>query len=233
MPNDEPKQGAEITLFRKKRQPLSQEERLQRLRAKARRTGNSPLRPIESAFLAEMLMNGGNASAAARKLGLDPSAGARWKHKPAIRAALEHMQQQHGALMQDWAQLAVRAQATLVDLLDSDDDRVRLSAAQYVTDRGLGKVAAKVEATVTHQAALSEIEMQAALSLVAGANMSLAEASAYVRAHPDEVAAWVAQQSAHSGRAVTAGKTGEVEQGEVSDADENVEDAVLVSADEE
>jgi hypothetical protein len=142
-------------------------------------------------FVAELVANGGNASAAARAVGYHPDHGRRLVSRdPTIRAALQRVRQDAEGELQDWADLAGRAQHVLAELLDAEDSRVRLMAALHILDRALGRVPQKVEQRVEHRAILSDVEMQAAISLVAAHGLTLTEAVRYVREHPEEVRAW-------------------------------------------
>lgn len=171
-----------------------------------KKAGEKPLNPLQSRFLVEVCTNGGNPGAAAAAIGVARETGKRWMRLPQVAEAFSHYRTQAEGKLKDWALLVDRAQETLVDLLDSKDDRVRIVAANSILDRGLGKVAAKVEATVTHQEALTGVALEAALSLVAGAGMSLADASRYVREHPEEVAAWALIHAPKPPRALEAGE---------------------------
>jgi hypothetical protein len=165
-----------------------------RKRREAEAAGRVLITPMQSAFLAELMINGGSRTAAAKTLGIHPTTAIRWLRKPHIQAAYEHFQERAASVVEDWSALLGRAQQTLVSLLDSTDDRVRKDVAIYLVDRSLGKVSQKIDATVTHRDALTEIELQAALSLVSGHGMTLTDASRYVREHPDEVSAWAVKQ---------------------------------------
>jgi hypothetical protein len=142
-------------------------------------------------FVAELVANGGNASAAARAVGYHPDHGRRLVSRdPTIRAALERVRQDAEGELRDWAVLAGRAQHVLAELLDAEDSRVRLMAALHILERALGRVPQRVEHRVKHRAILSDVEMQAAISLVAEHGLSSAEAVQYVQEHPEEVRAW-------------------------------------------
>lgn len=182
---------------------------IQRLRAarsrqqRAEEEGRVRIKPVQARFLAELTVNGGNVSAAARAVGVSPSTGKNWMAKPHISAGYDQFLESVGHQVADWGGLLGRAQQTLVTLLDSDDDRVRKDVAMYLVDRNLGKVSQKIDATVTRRESLSEIELQAALSLVAEHGLTLADASRYVRENPDEVSAWASRQieeAAHARR---------------------------------
>jgi hypothetical protein len=155
---------------------------------------NTRISPIQARWLGELLRNGGNVSAAARAVGVTPESARRWLSLDAVSAAYQQAVLTVEGEVREWGQILGRAQATLVSLLDSEDDRVRMATAQYLIDRSLGKVAQKLDATVTRRDVLGEVELEAAVSLVALRGMSLSEATAYVRAHPQEVEAWAAQQ---------------------------------------
>jgi hypothetical protein len=160
-----------------------------------KREGGVALTPLQSQWLVQYLTNGNNAGAAAEAVGMSRTTGNAWARLPQVRAMVDEFQVTAGATLEDWGRHLRRAQDTLVSLLDSSDERVRLQAVQTLLDRGLGKVASKVDATVTHQNALSEPEMQAALSLMAAHSMTFTEASQYVRDNPDEVRAWLQAQA--------------------------------------
>jgi phage terminase small subunit len=148
-------------------------------------------------FVAELLRNGGNASAAARAVGYHPDHGRRLVSRSAtVSATLEEAQQRTEEELREWIELAPRAQQVLVELLDCGDDRVRFQAAVHIIDRALGKVPQKVEQRVEHRGVLSEIEMQAALSLIAAHGLAYVEAERYVVEHPDEVQEWARQNVA-------------------------------------
>lgn len=112
------------------------------------------------------------------------------------QAAYEAILEEIKGEVRDWAEHLGRAQGTLLDLLDSEDDRVRKDVAMYLVNRAQGMPSQKVDQTVTHHSSLSEIEMQAALSLVQGRGLTLSQATRYVREHPDEVRAWAQAQIA-------------------------------------
>jgi hypothetical protein len=176
-----------------KKAGISPEQRAAMVRGarKARRkAAEKPLSPVQTRFLVEVCTNGGNPRAAANAIGISPTTGKAWMQLPQVAEAFRHYRMQAEGKLKDWSLLVDRAQETLVDLLDSKDDRVRIVAANTILDRGLGKVANKVEGIITHQEALTGVALEAALSLVAGAGMTLHEASAYVREHPEEVANW-------------------------------------------
>ena len=73
--------------------------------------------------------------------------------------------------------------------------------AIYLVDRNLGKVSQKIDATVTHQEALTDIQLHAALSLVSEQGLSWNQATRYVKEHADEVAEWAARQIETNARA--------------------------------
>jgi hypothetical protein len=153
--------------------------------------------PRKAQFVAELVANGGNASAAARAVGWHPDTGRRLVSRDAtIRATLQQVRKQAEGELQDWANLAGRAQHVLAELLDAEDSRVRLMAALAILERALGRVPQKVEQRVEHRAILKDVEMQAAISLVAEHGLSFTEAVQYVREHPEEVQEWARQNVA-------------------------------------
>lgn len=169
--------------------------------------GRVKIRTDQARLLAEVCVNGGAVGAAADRLGINREKAYRWMHKPAFRRIYEEYLEAIKGQVMDWGALLGRAQATLLDLLDSEDERVRKDVAIYLTNRAVGTPTNKVEATVTHQAELTGIEMQAALSLVAEHGMALLDAKRYVREHPDEVRAWAMSQMAATRSLVGQGAT--------------------------
>lgn len=182
-------------VWRKRGKPSKEAIQRRRERGKAARIkAATRISPVQARWLGELARTGGNQSAAARSVGVNPQTARRWLALQPVKEAFDQILQGVEQEVRDWASVLGRAQATLVDLLDSEDDRVRMSTAQYLVDRQLGKVSQKIDATVVTRNSLGEVELEAALSLVAMRGMSLAEATAYVRAHPQEVEAWAAQQ---------------------------------------
>lgn len=165
----------------------------ERLRSQERR-GVYKVSSVQAELVAEMCRNGGNVSAAARALGIPPPTAHKWMRKPAVAALYTDFLERIGHSVEEWGTLLGRAQQTLLTLLDSEDDRVRFQVAVYLTERAIGKVPTKLEATVREESALTEVQLQAALSLVAGEGMTWLDASRYVREHPEEVAAWARDQ---------------------------------------
>lgn len=152
-------------------------------------------RPEHIAFAVRYVMNGGNAGAAARSLGLREQQGRRWViDNPVVLAAIAEYQRTATDVLQDFEVLSRRAIQTMVDLLDSDSDMVRLGAARELVNRAMGLPTVKVEQKVIHEDGLSEVQMQCVLSLMAQKRMTLEEAKSWVLSHPDEVRAWASRQ---------------------------------------
>ena len=145
-------------------------------------------------FVAELVANGGNATAAARAVGYHPDHGRRLVSRDAtVRATLDRMQDETQAELREWVDLAPRAQERLAELVESPDEKVALAAAREILDRAIGKAPVKVEKTVEHRTGLTEIELQCVLSLMAAYKLSLLEAQEYVRSNPVEVQEWAAK----------------------------------------
>lgn len=195
---DERQDGKQVPVFRKRGPGLEQlhrrAKRVKLQRQAAERAGRVKITSNQAAFVAELCRNGGNVAAAARAIGVKPDTARAWLRKPSVGGLYSTFLDRVGHEVQDWGSLLGRAQQTLLALLDSPDERVRADIAKYLTERAIGKVPTKVEATIREERALSEVELQAALSLVAEYRMTMTEASRYVRDHPDEVAQWASDQ---------------------------------------
>jgi len=152
------------------------------------------LRPVDVAFVAALCMNGGNAKSAAVDVGLAPGTGSRWlKERKVIREAYEQFLRGTQNRMQDWSELLPRAQRRLVDLMDNKNGTVALGAVREIMARGLGPVVQKIDAVVRHEEELTDVQLQAAVSLMASRGLTWSEAAAYVRDNPEEVRAWALQ----------------------------------------
>ena len=163
-----------------------------------RQTTQSPSSGVrqerKNRFVAELVANGGNATAAARAVGYHPDHGRRLVSRDAtVRATLERIQDETQAELREWVDLAPRAQERLLELVESADEKVALSAAREILDRAIGKAPVKVEKTVEHRGGLTEVEMQCVLSIMAAYRWSLLEAQEYVRSNPEEVQEWAAK----------------------------------------
>lgn len=185
-------------LFEKKGQ-ISERAKERRRKARANRMaaaerGVVRIKPKQARFLAELTQNGGNVSAAARAVEVHPSTAHNWMQKKWIAEAYQQIVDDMKGAVQDWNDLLGRAQRTMLDLLDADDARVRADMAKYIINRAQGMPTQKVDQTVRGETSLSEVEMQAALSLVQGRGLRLREATRYVREHPEEVQAWARAQ---------------------------------------
>lgn len=181
-----------VERFVKRRQTTTS---LKKKLAEKKRLAEETVTFREAALLAEIVRNGGNIRAACARLEIPYHAGLRYKEKPAFKRLLEEAVLAFGEDLKDWGTLAVRAQRVLEDLLDAKDEKIRKDVAFYLIDRALGKAPQKVDATITSRSEhLSEVEMQAALSLVQEHGLTLTEASRYVRENPEEVMAWAATQ---------------------------------------
>lgn len=163
--------------------------------AKRRQAASEPrLRPIDVAFVTALCVNGGNAKAAAVDVGLDPGTGSRWlRERKVIREAYEQFLRSSQSRMQDWGELIPRAQRRLVDLMDHRNGTVALGAVREIMARGLGPVVQKIDAVVRHDEELTDVQLQAAVSLMASRGLTWTEAATYVRDNREEVAAWALQ----------------------------------------
>jgi hypothetical protein len=187
--------------WKKASRPSREARRRMAARRKAAKAKvDARISPLQARWLGEVLTNGGNVAAAARSVGVSAATAKHWLAKGVVREAFDRVAEAVEERVRDWSSVMGRAQGTLLSLLDSEDDRVRLQVATYLVDRVLGKTAQKLEATVTRRDALGEVELEAAVSLVALRGLTLSEATAYVRSHPGEVEAWAASQL-RSGRA--------------------------------
>lgn len=225
--SDEPRKSAPPAWKKPSVASARARRRLQAARArrnKAEAEGRIKITSQQAQLLAEVCTNGGAIAAAARRIGVSPETAYRWMRRPVLRTLYEEFVASVGHQVHDWGTLIGRAQATLLDLLDCEDDRVRKDVAIYLTDRAIGKVANKLDATVTHQNELSEVEVQAALSLVAVHGMTLLEAKRYVREHPEEVMDWAKEQARLPPGVSSAPALGKSEQRDAKEASEEEED---------
>ena len=152
--------------------------------------------PQQMQFVAELVRNGGNASAAARSVGYHPDHGRRLVSRNAtVKAAVDSLHEQAEAELREWAELAPRAQARLEELLEADDSRVALMAAREILDRAVGKPVAKMQHTVREEAPrLSEGQMQLVLSMMMELGWAFATCVEYVKQHPEEAQQWIAEK---------------------------------------
>jgi hypothetical protein len=188
--------GAAPPAFRKKPGQVPVSTRVTRLKAAAeqrRQARVHDLEPAELALVSEWADNGQNVAAAARTLGMAAATAARWMRRRRVQHFIRHViPERNLGDLRDWGLLVPRAQQTLVALLDDEDGRVRLQAANSILDRGIGKVTQRLDHHVSQTATLDEVQMQAALSLVAEHGVPMTEAARYVLDHPDEVRQWAA-----------------------------------------
>lgn len=168
---------------------------------------------MDVAFISALCINGGNPKAAARDVGLNPETGSRWvRERPIIREAYERFLKSAQNRMQDWGDLLPAAQKRLVHLMDSKQDVVSLAAVREILARGLGPVVQKIDAVVKHQEELTDVQLQAAVSLMASRGLTWSEAATYVRDNVEEVAAW-ARQVAQSRQGLVLQAGGDVVEG--------------------
>lgn len=147
-----------------------------------------------AALLAEYRLNGGNVTKAAEVVGLNPSYARRVAATdPGFRLLLEATNKAPLTKLVQWGKLTGKAQETLLELMDCEDNRVRFMAAREVLDRAEGKPTQKTEKTETKvTASIDQETMMMALSLVAtGVVASLQEAILKARTDPSGVQRWL------------------------------------------
>jgi hypothetical protein len=115
--------------------------------------------PQQAEFVAELALNGGNATAAARKVGFSESYGRQLASRnAAIRAALDWIKEQNLAKAIGWADLVPLAQQELLDLLASaENEMVKFNAIRLIIEHAEGKPVSRTEALVTHRQDASSV----------------------------------------------------------------------------
>lgn len=148
----------------------------------------------KAAFIAELMANGGNQSAAAEKVGWHPQHGRRLASTdPEVRAAIAAAKDSQKNLLKEWTDLAVKAQKKLETLLEARDERVQLLAAKEILERHLGKSTAHVEHSGEISTKVIEEDgvMMAVMTLMGRRGWTLPQAINYVKANPREVQEWM------------------------------------------
>jgi hypothetical protein len=109
--------------------------------------------PKQAEFVAELVINGGNATAAARKVGFSESYGRQLATRNiAIRAALDYVKEQNLAKAIQWTDLIPLAQQELLDLIaNSENDMVKFNALKLIIEHGEGKPVSRTEAIIEHR----------------------------------------------------------------------------------
>jgi hypothetical protein len=154
----------------------------------------------QGALLAAWVMTG-SITEAARQIGMNPSYARRIMSQHPVVSVVKRKLEEHlkatgdKALVESvatWEELVPKAKGVMLSLLDSEDEKVRLWAAQDIVNRAEGKPTARVDHTVTHQnsPSLPEADVQLAVSLVSQLGWPLAQALEWIRQHPEEAAGW-------------------------------------------
>lgn len=159
-----------------------------------------------AALLAEYRLNGGNISKAAEAVGMNPSYARRIAAQDdGFRMLLKATDEAPMNRIIEWNRLVGKAQETLLELLESPDQRVRFMATREILDRAEGKPTQKTEKTETKvKVSIDQDTMSLALSLLAtGKAPSLQEAILKARTEPEKVRAWL--DAAPTGREVGEG----------------------------
>lgn len=152
------------------------------------------LTPQQVALFAAMLINGGNITRAAETVGLNASYARRFVSKhPLFRESLRQYGKGMQTNLQEWLDLVPQAKASMVNLLQDPDGRVRYLAAKDILDRAEGKPISKVDMRIRDERPqLSEGEVQLAFSLMKERGISYAQAVAMIRDNPEDAAEWIA-----------------------------------------
>ena len=147
----------------------------------------------EVAVISAMILNGGNASQAAKTLGMNASYVRRMvSNKPVIRKAVELYKHTMLSSLVEWSELIPLAKGTLQSLLHDPDGKVRYLAAKEILDRAEGKAVARVDMKVTDERpVLSELEVQLAFSMMKDLGWDYAACVQYIRDNPAETQQWV------------------------------------------
>jgi transposase-like protein len=86
--------------------------------------------------------------AAAAEIGVNDKTPSKWKNKAQVDKAVELLQRRAAdGAVDAISQATLRAAMTIVKLLDSDDEAIRLRAAQDLMDRATGKPTQRTEVT--------------------------------------------------------------------------------------
>ena len=147
--------------------------------------------PANYAFLLELYLANGNASAAARQIGWSDRKGRKFvEEHPEL---LELIEQAAGRLADhqliEWQAMQMEARQTIRANLKAEDERTRQRAAEFIIER----VEGKAPQTVVHETPQVEwtsvlFRFLAAMHLHRG--ISIGEALSYAEGHPEEVEAW-------------------------------------------
>jgi hypothetical protein len=142
-------------------------------------------------FVAELALNGGNASAAAREVGWSPEKGRRLvAASPQLRATASRAVAHVGnEVIREWKEMHAEARRRIGELMHSADEPVALRAAIYVIERVEGKTVQPIRDD-TPRAPMESVMMRFVSSLLIYKGFSFAQAYAYAEQHPDEVEEW-------------------------------------------
>lgn len=150
--------------------------------------------PKRAAFIAELATNGGNLSKAAKAVGYHPQHGRRLAADPDVQAALSQAKETVNRQLVEWGEMQSDARRKLYELMNgAEDERVQLLAAKEIIERNEGKTTAKVEHSgeVRTKIIQDEGTIMAIMTLMGRRRWTLAQAFAYVKAHPQEVQEWM------------------------------------------
>lgn len=153
-----------------------------------------PLDPTLLMFVIQLAVNNGNASSAARAVGLSPTRGRMLcKEHPELRNIAK---QAIGLGVNDtirrWSDMHSKALTTINELIDgAEDDRVKLAAAQTVIERVEGKAPQKGAGPLpTDASVMEDVTVRFAASYYLSTGTTLADAMQYAEKNPEVVEAW-------------------------------------------
>jgi hypothetical protein len=156
--------------------------------------------PQQARFAAELALNGGNATAAARSVGLSESYGRQLASRNvAVREALEYIKERNLGRAIVWTDLVPVAQAELFDLMTgSENDMVRLHAARLIIENAEGKPVSRTEALVTHRNDQMSVDPQTfkwAINMYVRTGKPLAQLLEEAKKNPVMVREWVKEHA--------------------------------------
>lgn len=181
------------------------DETLEELDTKSNTKPSLAMTENRAAFLAELRLNGGNVSKAAVTVGINPAYARRLVTKdPVFKMLAKATKNAPLARLTEWSKLAIKAQETMAELLESTDQRVRFMAAREILDRAEGKPTQKVERKETKiTATIDQETMMMALALVGSGSVgSLQEGILKARTEPEKVKQWLEEGKQLSGREI-------------------------------
>lgn len=151
------------------------------------------LPPKHAALLVAWATNGNNIYRAAKALNYTPNTAKTIMATDGFQEAMRFVDTFVPSEERQWLEILPEAKHTLRQLLKSPDDKVRYLAAKDITDRAEGKAITRIDMSIRDESpSLSDAEMQLAFSIMQQAQLGFAETLLWMRAHPKEVAEWVA-----------------------------------------